>query len=236
MDQPTEIISGQKLIEMLYEWIDSRRICKMEIPDTSYGWFTLLSGIQEESGAQYLLVDTVAGFEKALSHSQRQEVSLQILEKDGIHFQFKTRVIKSRHSDIQTELPSEIWRIQRRAGFRITALSGTEITFHIHPEKEKRAKVKDYGLGGVAFSLELEKDVKLNMNDKVTNIHLRLPQGREFRTIHIASAVVRRVELDSQGKYLCALEFLEFPENSKQQLWNYMIDTQRSLIRKLKSI
>jgi c-di-GMP-binding flagellar brake protein YcgR len=132
------------------------------------------------------------------------------------------------------ELPSEIWRIQRRAGFRITALSGTEITFHIHPEKEKKAKVKDYSLGGVAFFLE--KDVKLDMNDKVTNIHLRLPQSGEFRTIHVVSAVVRRVELDAQGKYLCALEFLEFPENSKQQLWNYMIDTQRTLIRKLKSI
>jgi c-di-GMP-binding flagellar brake protein YcgR len=234
MDQPTEIISGQELIEMLNEWIGSRRICKMEIPDTSYGWFTLLSGLQVQPGRQYLLIDTVAGFEKALSHSRRQEVSLEILEKDGIRFQFKTRVIKSRHSDIQTELPSEISRIQRRASFRITALSGTEITFHILPEKEERAKVKDYSLGGVAFFLE--KDMKLNMNDRVADIHLKLPQGREFKTIHIASAVVRRVEIDSQGKYLCALEFLEIPENSKQQLWNCMIDIQRSLIRKVKTI
>jgi c-di-GMP-binding flagellar brake protein YcgR len=234
MDQPTETISGQKLIEMLYEWIDSRRIFKMEIPDTNYGWFTLLSGLQMQPGSQYLLIDTVAGFEKALSHSKRQEVSLEILEKDGIRFQFKTRVIKCRPSEIRTELPDEICRIQRRGGFRITALSGTEITFHIHPEKEEKAKVKDYSLGGVAFFFE--KDVKLHMNDKVANIHLRLPQSREFKTIHIASAVVRRVELDSHGKNLCALEFLEFPEDSEQQLWNYMIDTQRSLIRKLKII
>jgi c-di-GMP-binding flagellar brake protein YcgR len=234
MDEPTEIISGQKLIEMLHEWINSRRICKMEIPDTNYGWFTLLSGLEMKPGPQHLLIDTVAGFEKALSHSPKQEVSLEILEKDGIRFQFKTRVIKCRPSEIRAELPVEICRIQRRACFRITALSGTEITFHIHPEKEERAEVKDYSLGGVAFLLE--KDMKLNINDRVANIHLKFPQGREFKSIHIASAVVRRVELDSLGKNVCALEFLEYPENSKQQLWNYMIDTQRSLIRRLKII
>ena len=136
MDEPIEMISGQKLIETLYEWIDSRRICKMEIPDTGYGWFTLLSGLQIQPGSQYLLIDRVADFEKALSHSQRQEVSLEVLEKNGIRCQFKTRVVKCGPSDIRAELPDAIRRIQRRASFRISALSGTEITFHIHPEKE----------------------------------------------------------------------------------------------------
>ena len=234
MDQPSEMISGQKLIETLHEWIDSRRICKMEIPETSYGWFTLLSGLQDQAGSQYLLIDKVADFEKAISHSQRQEVSLEILEKNGIRCQFKTRVVKCSPTEIRAELPDVVHRIQRRASFRISALSGTEITFHIHPEKEEKANVKDYTLGGVAFFLE--KDMKLNIGDKVATIHLRLPQRRDFSTIHIPSAVVRRIELDSNGKSLCALEFLEIPEDSKQQLWNHMIDTQRSLIRKLKRI
>ena len=234
MDQPIEIITGQKLIEMLHLWIDSRRICKMEIPDTDYGWFTLLSDLQMQPGSQYLLIDRVAGFEKALSHSQRQEVSLEFLEKDGIRCQFRTRVIKCPPSEIRAELPDAIHRIQRRSSFRISALSGTEMTFHIHPEKEEKANVKDYSLGGVAFFVK--EDVKLGLDCKVTNIHLRLPQRKEFKTIHIPAGVVRRIEKDSQGKNVCALEFIDFPENSRQQLWNYMIDTQRRLIRKMRGI
>jgi len=233
-DQPTEIIDGEKLVEMLKGWIHSRRICKMEIPDTSYGWFTLLSGLQKGPDSQYLLIDKVSGFEKAISRSTSQEVALEFLEKDGVRCQFKTRVIKYRPSEIQAELPNAIYRIQRRAAFRILALSGTEIVFHIYPDKEKRVNVKDYSLGGVAFFMG--EELKLNIDDKVSNIHLRLPQGKGFKMIHIPSAVVRRIEQDSQGKNLCALEFLEFGEKSKEELWDHMIETQRRLIRKIKSL
>jgi c-di-GMP-binding flagellar brake protein YcgR len=233
-DQPTEIIDGEKLVEMLQGWIHSRRICKMEIPDTHYGWFTLLSGLQKGPDSQYLLIDKVSGFEKAISRSTSQEVALEFLEKDGIRCQFMTRVIKSRASEIQVELPNAIYRIQRRATFRIPALSGTEIIFYIYPDKEERAKVKDYSLGGVAFLME--EVLKLSIDDKVTNIQLRLPQGKEFKTIHIPSAAVRRIEQDPQGKHLYALEFLEFREKTKEELWNHMIETQRRLIRKTKSL
>lgn len=234
MDPLGEIIVGDKLTELLHEWIDSRQVCKMDIPQTNYGWFTLLLGIQKEDDSEYLLIDRVAGFEKAFSRSPMGEVSLEFLEKGGIRCQFKVRVIKCLSSEIRAELPETICRIQRRTSYRIDALSGTEITFHIDPEKEEKAKVKDYSLGGVAFFIE--KPFRPHIGDRVVNIHLNLPQRKGFKTIPVPLGMVSRIEQDFHGKEVCAIEFQQFPEKSREDLWNHMVEMQRKLIQKIRKI
>jgi c-di-GMP-binding flagellar brake protein YcgR len=232
-DQHGEIISGQKLVEALYDLIDARRICRMEIPRTDYAWFTLLLGVQKEKGSNYLLIDKVAGFEKALSRSQNQDISLEYLEK-GIPLTFKTRVIKCLQKAILAEWPNLIYRVQKRAYYRIEAPLATEISFQVNPQMEGKGSVKDYSLGGIAFFME--GNLNLKVDDRIINVILRLPQGNEWISFGSSLAVIRRLGQDSNGKSLCAIEFLEMSEATKERLGHHLFKEQRRLLQRTKTM
>ena len=230
MEESLEIVEGKRLLEMLHGWIDARRVCKVEIPNTRYGWITLLLGIQEVDQTYYLLIDKVKGFERALSRSPDQEVSIEFIEKDGVACQFKIQVVECLPKIIRAELPKSIYRMQRRRSFRTKAWSGTEIVFHLSQGKEERSKVKDYSLGGVAFFMD--RPLEIHMGDELTRIDLTIPQGGREISFHIPKALVKRIERDPQGKDVCALEFLEMPEATQERLWLHIFKEQRSLLRK----
>ena len=69
-DQPAETIKGENLTNLLRYLIDSRHLCKIMIPKSSFCWITLLSGIQKEGSSNCLLIDGVSGFDRALSQSK----------------------------------------------------------------------------------------------------------------------------------------------------------------------
>lgn len=233
MDQSAEIITGPQVVETLRLLIDSRRICKLEIPNTDYGWMTLLLAIEKTGGSHYLLIDQVAEFEKVFSHAQNQEVFVEFLEKGGIPLQFKTRVVNCLPEVIRVELPRSIHRIQKRAYYRIEAMLGSGITFRAIPGKEEKATLKDYSLGGVAFIIE--KHLKIAVSDRITEITLTLTQGNKRVVIHIPSAVVKRVEPHTNEKQaVVAIEFLEMTETNREELWRHIFEEQRLLIRKIK--
>jgi len=231
MNEPSEIIKDDSLTQMLRDWIESKRVCRMEIPDTGYGWFTVLSGFEREKDTDFLAIDPIAGLEKLLSSAGSREVSFQFLEKDGVRCFFKTRIVRVLSNKIRAELPKVIHRLQKRSFFRIDALSGTEMSFHLCPEREEKAKVKDYSIGGVSFFIE--DGVGLEVNERITEIRLGLPQRKGLNWVHIPAAVIKRIEKDVQGREVCALEFLEVAERTKEQLWNNMLETQRRTLLKL---
>ena len=133
--QLDENITGPNLIGMLQAWIDSRRMGKMEILHTPFGWITILLGIQREEDSEYLLVDPVSNFESMLSRSPHPEVVFEILE-GGILCKFRSHVIRYQPPAIWLELPGSIQRIQRRAYFRVTATSKAEIIQYLGKEQK----------------------------------------------------------------------------------------------------
>ncbi len=124
-EQFSEIITGEKaVIDTLRQVIDSRIVCKMEIPRAKQSWITLLLEIRSIGNDYHLLIDRVAGFEAALSKSPDREVSLEFMDKGRVPSRFNTRVIASHSKEILSELPKVIYRIQRRQYFRIEAPLG----------------------------------------------------------------------------------------------------------------
>ncbi len=234
MGLPAEIIKGEGLTRMLREWIHSRRVCKMEIPDTEYGWFTLLLGMGREKDFPFLSIDHVTGFEKALAGAKTREVLIEFLERDGVRCSFTARILRCLPEQIHAALPETIQRLQRRSTFRMNALSGTEIGFRIDSKKEERGKVKDYSMGGLSFLVD--GDLSLDVGESITDIHLQLPGSREIRIVHIPQAVIRRIERDPQGRRICALEFLELAKKTKDELWTHLIDTQRRVLAKMNKV
>lgn len=234
MNQPPEIINGQKLIETLKVLSEGRCLCKMEIPHTRYGWITLILGLQPAGNSYYLLIDKVSGFENALSHSETQEISIEFLEPDGILCQLNTRVFKCSPGAIWAEPPESIYRIQRRRYFRVKARLGTAIVFHLDQAGEGKADVRDYSLGGLAFFMD--RHLKLTVGDQLKKNELRILRKSEPVSFHIPTAIVRRIEPQAGGKDVCALEFLEISDATTEQLWRHIFKEQRLVLRKIKRV
>lgn len=234
-EQATEIIRGPKLGPMLVSLIQSRRICKMAIPRTTYAWITILLEVYKGGPSQStLMIDGVTDFDKVFSRFRDRALSFEFFDSAGVPCQFQVRVIQCHPKAIEVELPKEIHRIQRRAFFRLEASSGTEMTFQVTPGEEETARVRDYSLGGIAFFMQGQANLKID--DLLRNIHLKLPQeNKEWITIHIPLAAVKRIEPHSEeGRLMGALEILEISEAMREQLRVYLFEKQRSVIRKVR--
>lgn len=234
-EQYSEIITGDRaIIDTLRPLIASRLMCKIEIPRTDESWITLLLEIRKIGNTYHLLLDNAAGFEAALSKFSDWEVSLEFKEKGGVPCRFKTRIIACNPREILSELPKVIYRIQRRRYFRIEGPSGMEITFLAESSPErKKAKVKDYSAGGVAFFMETEW--KLNVGDWLSDVHLNVPEGERVIRFQIPKAAIRRTESESSysGKGLCAIEFIEISAQTRDKIFSHISRKQRVGIQRI---
>jgi c-di-GMP-binding flagellar brake protein YcgR len=234
MGQTAEILDGNRLIGTLHGAIESRRVCKMEIPNTKFEWITLILGIRSVKDSHYLLIDKVAGFEKALSQSRNKEIVIDFMEADGVPCHFTTRVMEFRPDALWVELPQSIFRMQKRRFYRVKARLGTELVFHLGPGQEEKARVRDYSMGGVAFLME--RHLKLNPEEQVTDIELKVPQDREMISFYNPLAVVIRIEAQPGGKDVCVLEFVGMSDATKERLWRHIFEEQRMQLKKTKHI
>jgi len=227
-----EVISGQEAIDLIHSLIASRRLCKIKIPNTHYCWITLICDLREEGPAKCLLLDGIAGFERFIARSKDGEVSIEFTEAGGVHSHFTTRVLKCFPKVIRVECPAIIHRMQRRVFYRLKAQGGTEIVFHVEPEKEERAKVRDYSQGGTAFFVS--RPLNLKPGDPLKDIQLRIPQEKGWFVVPIPLSVVRRVDPPAENRnYVYALEFLEMSEATRELLARHIFEKQRALLRKL---
>jgi hypothetical protein len=230
MDQSSERIDGDRMIEMLQGWIDSRRLCKMTLPDTDYAWITIILNIEAAGPLRSLMVDKVKGIDKVISRYEKSGLRFEFLERDGVSCWFKTRFIRSRPGTFQIELPEFISRMQRRRYVRISARSGAEVLFQRDNGRMVSANIKDYGLGGISFLTP--PFFNLNMDELVSEVKLRIPHEGGWNHFHIPLARVKRLEKMASGGGVCVLEFIEIPEIEKEQLWHSIFKEQRLQLRK----
>ena len=231
--QPSEIITGQELVDRLRTLIDSHRLIRMEILRTRFSWITMLLGIKKQDDSDFLLVDPVARFESILSRFPTQEVSFEFLEK-GVLCKFSSRVVRCNRGAIWLEFPQSIQRIQRRAYFRIEASPGAEIIFQFEGKKEK-GRVNDYSLGGASFFMETH--LELEIDDELQDLTLTLPQGDAMVSYSIPLAVVRRVdERFEDRRKVCGLEFLKLEGMTREELSRHIFEEQRILIQRIRKI
>jgi len=230
MDESSERIDGDRMMEMLQGWIGSRRVCKMAIPETDYAWITILLGLGINGPLPSLMVDRVKGAEKVISHYEKKGLRFEFLENDGVICWFNTRMVRSQAEAFQTELPESIFRRQRRRYVRISARSGTEIIFQRNNESMVSAKVRDYGLGGISFFPP--PFFNLSMDEFVSEIELRIPCEDGWKRFHLPQARITRQGKTEGGRGFYVLEFVEIPEKEKEKLWHHIFREQRSMLRK----
>lgn len=232
-EQFIETISGDKSILTTIKYlIDARVLGKIEIPDTEHRWITMILEIKKMKGSSFLSIDKIEGFESILAKYPNREVSLEFMDKGGVPCRFRTKIVECRPKDILSELPREIYRIQKRQYFRINALPGTEITFRIGSSEQEKGEVKDLSERGAAFFIE--KDLKSSISNLLIDISLKIPEGNGRRSFHIPQAVVRRMVNPSfpDRRTFCAIEFLEMSKEIRDNLMAYISEQQRVVIQK----
>ena len=233
-EQFIETISGDKSILTTIKYlIDARVLGKIEIPDTEHRWITMILEIKKMKGSSFLSIDKIEGFESILAKYPNREVSLEFMDKGGVPCRFRTKIVECRPKDILSELPREIYRIQKRQYFRINALPGTEITFRIGSSEQEKGEVKDLSERGAAFFIE--KDLKSSISNLLIDISLKIPEGNGRRSFHIPQAVVRRMVNPSfpDRRTFCAIEFLEMSKEIRDNLMAYISEQQVAVIQKL---
>ena len=232
-EQFIETISGDKSILTTIKYlIDARVLGKIEIPDTEHRWITMILEIKKMKGSSFLSIEKIEGFESILAKYPNREVSLEFMDKGGVPCRFRTKIVECRPKDILSELPREIYRIQKRQYFRINALPGTEITFRIGSSEQEKGEVKDLSEGGAAFFIE--KDLKSSISNLLIDISLKIPEGNGRRSFYIPQAVVRRMVNPSfpDRRTFCAIEFLEMSKEIRDNLMAYISEQQRVVIQK----
>ena len=233
-EQFIETISGDKSILTTIKYlIDARVLGKIEIPDTEHRWVTMILEIKKMKGSSFLSIDKIEGFESILAKYPNREVSLEFMDKGGVPCRFRTKIVECRPKDILSELPREIYRIQKRQYCRMNTLPGTEITFRIGSSEQEKGEVKDLSEGGAAFFIE--KDLKSSISNLLIDISLKIPEGNDWYSFHIPQAVVRRMVNPSfpDRRTFCAIEFLEMSKEIRDNLMAYISEQQRVVIQKL---
>ncbi len=235
LEQYVETISGETpILTTINYLIDARVVGKIEIPDTEHSWITMISEIKTIQGSSFLSIDKIEGFESILTKYPNQEVSLEFMDKGGVPCRFRTKIVKCRPKHLLSELPREIYRIQKRQYLRINALPGTEITFRTYSSDQEKGEVKDLSGGGAAFFLV--KDSKFEIGSLLNDISLKIPAGNGRLSFQIPQAVIRRVVLPSfsEKRTLCATEFSEMSKETRDKLAAYISEQQGSMIQKSK--
>ena len=231
--QKGEIITGWHVRNGLQSLIDSRHPCKVKIPHTPFCWDAWVAKIHPTEDSDCLFIDGVGGFEQALPPFQDRKITLEYSDAQVFFCRFHTWVIKTSSQGIWVECPEAIYRMRRRAFHRVKARGETEIVFPWGAGKRIRARVRDYSLGGVAFTTAENLDLK--PDDPLQELALRIPEEEDWFTVEIPLAVVRRLEPSGQnGKDLYALEFIGLGESVKKRLRQHISETQRLLLRKFR--
>jgi c-di-GMP-binding flagellar brake protein YcgR len=234
LDQYVETISGEKSILTIVNYlIDARVIGKIGISDTEHSWMTMILDIKKIKGSSFLSMDKIEGFESVLSPYPNREVSLEFMDKGGVPCRFRTTIVKCRPKHILTELPKEIYRIQKRQYLRVNASPGTEIAFRMDSSEQERGEVKDLSGGGAAFFLE--KDLRFEIGNLLNDISLKIPEGNEWFSFQIAQAIIRRIVRPSfsETRTLCATEFSEMSRGTRDKLTSHISEQQAVVIQRL---
>ena len=237
MEQPAQLLQGGDIPLILQSAIKSRRRIRMEIPRTTYAWITLFLGFEPGAGGPWLIIDQVTGFDQALRFSRNRTISLSFFDRAGVPFHFSTEVHLSQPKEIWAELPRMIYRVQRRAFYRVKASLGMEVMVRDLVDQEYKARVKDYSMGGVAFYKELCEQWFKELKTDVTlqDNALLFPLGEEILTIPVPLAEIRRIVGIPPDTVQGALEFLQLPESSRAQLERLIFEQQRLVIQKIKT-
>lgn len=229
MAESIERFEGNRMMALIRDWVDSRLLCRLTVADTEFTWITMILKIDLSISAPALIVDRLQALDYVLARYPERELHFEVQEKGGAACLFKTRRTRGTDEALRVSVPDFVLRLQRRRYLRVTARSGTRISFRKQGGPPLQFTVKDYSAGGISFSLP-DAEV-LGGDDLVFDVTLSIPKGGRSCQFHCDTARTMKLTRN-ETQELCALEFLDIASNQRERLWREIFQEQRSALRK----
>jgi c-di-GMP-binding flagellar brake protein YcgR len=200
-DEKTEKIEDPKRIaEHLALAAESTPQCIAAVSGCTREMPTLLLDLSESGG--YCVIDEIVSKTDKAAFMGAERVTLHYELENIVHF-FQTRFLEEidEKKSYKIEYPTVLYRVQRRAQFRVTLTSSQPLCCSFEARCEGRwkpfaGKLDDISTGGVSFTYEGEK--VFETGDNLRNLSIALGEDKTL-TVHGKVTQMRRLE-PSGGK------------------------------------
>ncbi|NPB08886.1 MAG: hypothetical protein GXO17_00895 [Thermodesulfobacteria bacterium] len=146
-------------------------------------------------------------------------------DKNHIMHSFRVRIIETDTEEklVITSYPREIYRLERRAYYRISVPEGSKAIFK-YRDQEYVADIID--ISGSGMAILTKKGDTLNVGDEIQDITLNLmvSTGKPFgEPVRIARARIVREQPRNRGRKLYGIHFLIEKEKDREALIKYTL-------------
>ncbi len=128
-----------------------------------------------EPRAEFLLIDRPLDWPGV-----SKKIRVLYRDNTNVWCYFNTTLLSSSQDTLKTSFPTELFRMQRRAHFRIIMSSQCKVSFKNHDVDFLEARINDLSVGGMSVCLlGLDNVELLKQGDKVVDINIRIaPDGK----------------------------------------------------------
>lgn len=157
---------------------------------------------------------------------------------------FAVHVVSDTEDTVKTEFPTELFRLQRRAHFRINLPNGSVASFLKNDQEFKNVMVGNLSIGGMMFCLSSgEPPGDLKDQDEINGIVLKIPkeekkgvaalsEGDLFDFLSVGKGMIVRSFVDSDTvKYCMGVQF-DLRAGEEERMQQYVRKRELETLRK----
>jgi c-di-GMP-binding flagellar brake protein YcgR len=233
-----EALVGKNALRFLREIMLRRTQLSLFVPGADYTRLTIIFKLPVIGDQQYVVMDWIEDFADLILSNPDPKLIFECIDSQKIPYRFPTKLYKAKDREIWVYFPKEIVRIQRRRHFRIDVPSGSQVSMSLGGETSTFA-IKDISVSGLAILIPRTrgKEKFLRLGDKLKEIKIHLPLEGQVYGIDIKSAIVRRLQDDTEARViLCGLEFTDIDNKTENIVNDYIRRLERYMLRKLRGI
>jgi c-di-GMP-binding flagellar brake protein YcgR len=167
-----------------------------------------------------------------------REVRVSFRDEAKLWNHFKVRVLSVDRTAVYTELPTELFQLQRRNDYRIDVPRGSRAIFVCKEQEVQTLAVDNISSGGMLIRM---KGPVLFCGDTITDIHITLPVGldggpathaQEELTLMVGKAQVVRTFTDRGTNHIFFGIKFSPTHVEEEELHHYVRQRERELLKK----
>ena len=226
-------IRGKKLFTQLNQLREKKTILKMNILGTGYEGLTIVTGVKNNNGAPFFLIDYPGGAGDILKNSIGKKAVFEFTDDSKIQYSFRTFIGKVGKFDIWIGFPEFIDRIQRRKHFRVSPPAGTVIVFNYNGKYE--LNVINISEGGALISQKARFHNKylFNQGGNLQYLNMICNDDELKVNIRIRRAEIKRIEKRTEsGRFNYAVKFIDVGKKEEEDIKDFIYRSQRQALKK----
>lgn len=196
------------------------------------------STVLVEIGKDFLTID------KPVDWPGLKKVRVVFKDEAQVWNYFAVKVLSAQEDTVKTEFPTELFRLQRRAHFRINLPNGSVAAFIKNGQEFKNMTVGNLSIGGMMFCLSAtEPPGDLQDRDEISGIVIKIPKDDKkmaaqmtenelFDFLAVSRGMIVRSFIDNDTvKYCLGVQF-DLRPGEEERMQQYVRQRELESLRK----